>query len=336
LYIIAAIMAFGLLILIHELGHFTLAKINGVVVEEFAIGMGPQLFSIKGKETKYSIRLLPIGGYVKMLGDEGESTDIRAFNNKSPIRKLSIVAAGPIMNFILGVFLFSIIAFQKGCIVPIIDKTIANKPAQQVGLKAGDEIIKVNNSRVFIWQDFQTEVYMNGGNTLNITYKRGNQIKSVSVKPELDESKKGYIIGVYGKEILNPSIGRSITYGFLETRSLINQTFKFFKTLFIGRANMNDVGGPVTIIKLSGAAAKAGIFTLMAFCAYISIQLAIFNIIPFPALDGGYILLFLFELITGKKVDQNKVGMINYFGFAILMMLMVLVTVKDIIHPIQF
>ncbi|MBP2031658.1 regulator of sigma E protease [Clostridium algifaecis] len=336
MYIILAIIAFGLLILIHELGHFTMAKINGVKVEEFAIGMGPQLFGIKGKETKYSIKLLPIGGYVKMLGDEGESADPGAFNNKTPLRKLSIVIAGPIMNFILGILLFAIIASQRGYLVPIINSTIKNQPAQQVGLKTGDRIIKVNNSKIHTWEDFTTEIYTNGKNNLNVTYKRGNDIKQVAIKPVFDKKEKRYMIGASGTQITNPNLGQSISYGFIETRSLVNQTFAFFKTLFKGKASMNDVGGPVTIIKISGAAAKAGILSLAAFSAYISVQLAIFNVIPFPALDGGYIFLFLFEIITGKKVDENRVGMINYVGFALLMMLMVIVTVKDIIHPIQF
>lgn len=336
MYIIAAVLAFGLLILIHELGHFILAKINGVKVEEFSIGMGPQVLGIKGKETNYSIRILPIGGYVKMLGEEGDSNDPRAFNNKNPLRKLSIVSAGPIMNFLLGIVLFAVIASQKGYLMPVIDKTIANKPAQQVGLKPGDKIVRANKSKVLTWEDFLTEIYINGKDPISIVYKRGNETKQVMIKPEFNKSEKRYIIGAYGRQVLHPGVGDSIYYGFVETRSLINQTAAFFKTLFKGKANMNDVGGPVTIIKMSGAAAKAGIFTLLAFCAYISIQLAVFNIIPFPALDGGYILLFLFEIITGKKVDQNKVGMINYVGFAILMILMVLVTVKDVLHPIQF
>ncbi len=117
---------------------------------------------------------------------------------------------------------------------------------------------------------------------------------------------------------------------------MIKQTFGFFGTLFQGKVSKNDVGGPLTIIKVSGKAAQAGIISLMAFAAYISSQLAIFNIIPFPALDGGYILLFLFEAITGKKVDENKVGFVNYIGFAILMGLMILVTIKDILYPIKF
>lgn len=336
MYIIAAMIAFGVLIIIHELGHFALAKINGVKVEEFAIGMGPKLFGIKGKETTYSIKLLPIGGYVKMLGDEGESSDPRAFNNKSALRKLSIVMAGPIMNFILGIILFAIIASARGYNSPVVGKVIPNQPAAVVGIKSGDKIVKINNSKVSTWEDFVTGVYMANGSSLNITYERNGELKDVKVTPVKDPEENRYMIGIEGTPVENPTIGQSISYGFVETNSLIKQTFGFFKTLFKGKASMNDVGGPLTIIKVSGAAAKAGIVSLLAFSAYISIQLAIFNIIPFPALDGGYIMLFLFEIITGKKLDDNKIGMLNYVGFAVLMALMVLVTIKDILHPIKF
>lgn len=335
MYIIMAILAFGVLVIIHELGHFTMAKLNGVKVEEFAIGMGPKLFGIKGKETQYSIKLLPIGGYVKMLGDEGESNDPRAFNNKSPLRKLSIVIAGPIMNLILGVVLFAIIAGMRGYSSPVVEKVVPNQPADVMGIKSGDKIVRVNNSKISTWEDFVTVVYTANGNPLDITYIRDNQTNTVKVVPVKDTEQNRYMVGIYPTAVEKPTVSQSIIYGFAETKSLIKQTGSFFKTIFKGKASVNDVGGPLTIIKFSGAAAKAGILSLMAFAAYISVQLGIFNIIPFPALDGGYIIMFLFELITGKKLDDNKVGVINYVGFAILMTLMVLVTIKDILYPIK-
>jgi regulator of sigma E protease len=336
LYIIAAIIAFGVLIIIHELGHFIMAKVNGVKVEEFSIGMGPKLFGIKGKETEYLIKLLPIGGYVKMLGDEGKSDDPRAFNNKSSLRKLSVVIAGPIMNLVLGVVLFSIIASARGYVAPIVKSTIPDQPAAVAGIKPGDRITRVNNSKISTWEDFITQVYTVGGKPINISYERQGTLRQATVIPMKNKAENRYMVGIEGTQVTSPNLGQSISYGFIETKSLIKQTFSFFKILFSGKASMNDVGGPVTIIKISGAAAKAGILSLLAFSAYISVQLAIFNIIPFPALDGGYIFLFLFEIITGKKVDDNKVGMINYVGFAILMALMVVVTVKDILYPIKF
>lgn len=336
MYIIAAIIAFGVLVVIHEFGHFILAKANGIKVEEFSIGMGPKLFGIKGKETEYLIKALPIGGYVKMLGDDSKSADERAFNNKNPLRKLSVVCAGPIMNLILGIVLFAIIAGAKGYSSPIVESVVPNQPAQAVGLRQGDKIVQVNNVKILTWEDFVTEVYMSNGSTLNIKYIRNGAANTVKVTPVKDATENRLIVGIYSKQVTKPTISQSIAYGFNETRSLIRQTFGFFKTLFKGKASMNDFGGPVTIIKVSGAAAKAGIFSLMSFAAYISIQLGIFNIIPFPALDGGYILLFLFEIISGKKIDENKVGAINYIGFALLMTLMVLVTIKDILYPIKF
>lgn len=336
MYIIMAIIAFGVLIIIHELGHFTLAKLNGIKVEEFAIGMGPKLFGIKGKETQYSVRILPIGGYVNMQEDEGESTDPRAFTNKKPLQKLSVVIAGPIMNFILGIALFALLAGVRGYLSPIVSKVVPNQPADVMGIKAGDKIVKVNGDKVVTWEDFVTGVYMSNGKPIDITYTRDTETKTVKVVPVKDTNENRFMVGIYPTAVEKPTISQSISYGFMETNSLIKQTFSFLKTLFKGKASMSDVGGPLTIIKVSGAAAKAGVLTLVGFAAYISIQLAIFNIIPFPALDGGHIFLYLFEIITGKKVDDNKVGLINKVGFLILMMLMVLVTIKDILYPVKF
>lgn len=336
MYIVLAILAFSVLIIVHELGHFLMAKANGVKVEEFSLGMGPKLFSIKGKETVYLIKALPIGGYVKMLGDEGESTDPRAFNFKSPLRKLSIVIAGPIMNLILGIILFAIVANARGYMSPIVDKVGENQPAAIMGIMPGDKIVKANKTKVTTWDDFVTAVYTSKGSPLDITLIRNTETKTLKVTPVMDEKEKRYIIGIYPTVIQNPSVGECVKYSVSQTQSLVKQTFTFFKGLFTGNVSKNDFGGPVTIIKFSGAAAKAGIVSLMAFSAYISIQLAIFNIIPFPALDGGYIFLFLFEIITGKKVDESKIGFVNYIGFALLMALMVVVTIKDILYPIKF
>lgn len=336
MYILGAILAFSILVIVHEFGHFTLAKINGVKVEQFSVGMGPKIVGIKGKETEYLIKLLPIGGYVKMLGDEGKSTDDRAFNNKSPLRKLSIVSAGPIANLILAIVLFAIIGGIKGYNTPVIDKVIEDKPAATVGLKSGDKIIKINAKTIKTWDEVVSEISTMKGNSFKLTYLRADKQNEVTITPILDPVEKRLIIGIYPQYLKNPNLFQSISYGFTEAGFLIKQTFIFFKTLFHGGVSMNDFGGPVSIIKFSGEAAKAGILSLTFFGAYLSVQLAIFNIIPFPALDGGYILLFLYEIISGKKVDEEKIGLVNYIGFALLMTLMVLVTIKDILYPIKF
>lgn len=335
MYIIWAILAFGLLVIVHEFGHFIMAKANGIKVEEFSIGMGPKLFGIKGKETEYLIKLLPIGGYVKMLGDEEKSNDERAFNNKSPIRKLSVVIAGPIMNLVLSVVLFAIIASFKGYLSPVVSKVVPSNPAAVAGIQAGDKLTGINEKKIDTWEGFVTALSKTKGEAVNITYERNNQEKTVKITPIKDTKENRSIIGVYPTAVENATIGQSLKRGVSETKFLIKETFGFFGKIFKGQINKNDVGGPVSIVRISGKAAKAGIFSLMTLSAYISAQLAIFNIIPFPALDGGHIILFLFEMITGRKLDDNKVGVINYIGFAILMAIMVLVTIKDILYPIN-
>jgi len=338
LYIVYAILAFSILIIIHELGHFAMAKLNNVKVEEFALGMGPKILAVQGKETKYMIKAFPIGGYVKMLGEQEESEnpdDPRAFSNKSSLQKLSIIIAGPIMNLVLGILLFAVIASNKGYAAPIISSLVQDQPAQAAGLQAGDELLEVDGSKILTWEDFVTKIYTSKGKPLEVTYSRNNEVSTVYMTPVMDPEMNRYIVGIYPSTVTSPSLLQSVRYGFVETWSLTKQTFGFLGTLVTGKASMNDFGGPVTIIKYTGEAAKAGILVLTNFAAYISVQLAIFNIIPFPALDGGFIILYLFEIITGKKVDEKKVGLINYIGFALLIAMMILVTIKDILYPIN-
>lgn len=335
IYILGAILAFSVLVIVHELGHFTLAKLNGVKVEEFSLGMGPKLFSIKGKETEYLIKALPIGGYVKMLGEEEKVSDARSFSSKSPVQKLSIIAAGPLMNFILAIALYAIIGSVRGFAIPVVDKVDENKPAYTAGIAKGDKIIAVNNKKISTWDDFFTQVYMANGSKLNIKLQRNEEIKSIDVVPVKDPVENRYIVGIYPTLLEKPGLGKSMSYGFTQTKTIITQTFSVLKTLFTGKASASDIGGPITIIKVSTKAAEQGFIPLMAIAAYLSVQLAIFNIIPFPALDGGWIFLLLFEIITRKKVDDNKIGFINYIGFAILMTLMVVVLIKDILYPIK-
>ena len=335
MYIIGAILAFSVLVIVHELGHFTLAKLNGVKVEEFSLGMGPKIVGIKGKETEYLIKALPIGGYVKMLGEDAEVNDPRAFSNKTSVQKLSIIAAGPLMNLIFAIVIFGIIG-SRGYLVSTVSKLEPGSPAVEVGLKEGDKIIKADGKKIVTWEDLTGIIYTTKEKPLNLTLIRNGERKNIPVTPKMDLEENRPKIGIYPTMIENPTVIQSIKYGFNETISLMKQTFGFFKTLFQGKASASDVGGPVTIIKVAKDVAKAGFWPLLTFAAFLSVQLGLFNIIPFPALDGGWIFLFLFEVITRKKIDTQKVGLINTIGFALLMTLMVLVTIKDILYPIKF
>ncbi|MDP4177355.1 MAG: RIP metalloprotease RseP [Bacillota bacterium] len=334
LYILMVIIGFSFLIIIHELGHFIMARVNGVKVEQFSLGMGPKIFGIKGKETEYLIKALPIGGYIKMLGEEEKVDAKNSFTTKTPLQKLSIVAAGPIMNLIIAVLLFSIFTANVGYQVPVVDKVESGYPAAEE-LQNGDKIVKVNGSSVISWDDFSTIVYTNKGNNLNIQFIRNGITKSVDIKPKYDDGQKRYIIGITAKYVQNPNVFQSLNHGFIETKSIAVQTFDVFGNIFKGKVSKDDIGGPVTIAKMSVAVAKAGILNFIFFLAYISLQLAIFNLLPIPALDGGWIFFLLIEIITRRKIDDNKMGIINYIGFSLLMALMVLVTIKDIIYPIS-
>ena len=332
LYILLALVFIGILVLGHELGHFTLAKINGVLVEEFSIGMGPKLFSIKGKETRYSIRAIPIGGYVKMLGEQEKSSDQRSFTNISPVRRLSIIAAGPFMNFVIAIVFFAILGANQGFMTNKVKAVVPDSPAYKVGLKTGDEIVKIGANKISTWEDFVTGIYNSKGAPVNITVKRDNKEINYTITPVKEADR--LIIGVYAQEGKTGLLS-SISYGFKETGFIIKQTFSFFGTLFKGKATANDFGGPVTIIKFSAQAAQTSLWNLVFLMAGFSVQFGIFNVIPFPALDGGYIFLYLFQIITGKEIDEKKVGVINYFGFILLMLLMAAVTLKDIFYPIN-
>lgn len=334
LYILGALVAFSILVIGHEFGHFTAAKLNGVKVEEFSLGMGPKLFSIKGKETEYLIKALPIGGYVKMYGEEGEEcTDIRAFSSKSPLQKLSIVAAGPIMNLIMAILFFAITSRIMGYVIPKIDRIQYNSPAMHAGIKKGDELIKFNDEKVSSWTDFQIKMSKVKGEKVNIGVKRGNEELNFYILPK--ESEGRYMIGVV-PTVVKPNLGQMLKSGVDQTVDITKQTFFFFKSLFTGKFNKNEVGGPITIIKVSVKVASKGVVQLVYFMALLSVQLGIFNLIPFPALDGGWIFILLIQIITGKKISEDRIAQINYIGFIILISLMILVTIKDIVNPIQF
>ncbi|MBU5590642.1 RIP metalloprotease RseP [Clostridium sp. MSJ-4] len=336
MYIIWGILAFSLLIVGHEFGHFTLAKLNGIKVEEFSLGMGPKILGFKGKETEYMIKALPIGGYVKMLGEEDNVDDERAFSSKSPLRRISVIAAGPIMNFILALLLFTLISMNNGFVLPKINQVSPNSPAMEAGLISGDEIKSLNGNKILTWEDFSMAASNNNGNPLNLEVERAGEIKSYTITPRFNEELGKYAIGIGPTAVEKPSFGESIKHSFVECRFLIKQTFGALKTIFTGKAKLNDFGGPVTIIKATGVAAKSGIWNLLFFAALLSVQLGIFNLLPFPALDGGWIFIMFIELITRKKINDKIIGTLNYIGFSLLIIMMIAVTIKDILFPISF
>lgn len=351
IYIIMALLAFGVLVFVHELGHFTLAKINKVKVEEFAIGMGPKIFSIQGKETQYSLRLFPIGGYVNMMGEEEAVAAEGSFSEKSPLRRISIIIAGVTMNYILAIVIFCTIALKFGYSDPIIHQVTDNSPAQESGLLEGDKILKVNDLNVYIGSDVSTGIAMAKGGAVNMLVERNGEEKEIEVTPKYVDvkdadgnivtdsdgnPKQDLIVGVSFERVQGNFLG-ALKYGLNETKSSVYQTYKSLQMMVTGKVNFKtDVGGPVTIIKMSTKTAQVGIWNLIHFVGFISVNLAVMNLLPFPALDGGWTVILLIELITRKKIPQNVLEKINGAGFAILIGFMIIVTIKDILVPIKF
>jgi regulator of sigma E protease len=336
LYIIMAILAFGILVIVHELGHFTLAKLNGVRVEEFSIGMGPNVFSKQGKETKYSLRLFPIGGFVKMMGEEETVEDERSFSAKSPLRRISIIIAGVIMNYVLAIVIFTTIIHNFGYRSTTLTEVVPASPAYEAGILPGDKILKVNGLRAFSFENISAGIALSYGNPIDVSIDRNGEKKDLTVTPRKNEDGQ-LLIGVNFPNVKNPGIVESFKQSFNQTASLVSQTFKGLEMIFTGKANLKtDVGGPITIIKMSAATAQSGIWNLANFVGFLSVNLAVFNLLPFPALDGGWCVILLIEFITRRKVPDKIVGVLNYVGFAALIGLMILVTIKDIVFPVKF
>lgn len=327
-------LAFSFLILIHEFGHFIIARANKVEIEEFSIGMGPQILKIIKNKTMFSIRLFPIGGFVKMLGENKENLSPNSFNSKSPLRKISILAAGAVMNILLAVTIISITSFKYGYLSLTIDKVQPNFPAYSAGLRTGDVLAKVNSSRVFTWEDFKSCISV-PADTGDITFIRNNKEYTVKIPYSKTNSSDGVKLGVYSKIINKPSIIQSIKHSLNENASVTKQIFAFLKHVIQGKAPADSFGGPVAIVKASSSIIKISYGDFLSFMAFISLQLGILNLMPFPALDGFHIFICLYELLTGKKAGGKKLEIANTLGFSILMIFMVVVTIKDILYPIN-
>lgn len=331
MYLILSIFAFGLLVLGHEFGHFIVARLNGVTVEEFSVGMGPRIFKKQGKNTLYSLKALPIGGSVKMYGETSDEEGEGSFFSKSPLRKISIIAAGPIMNIIMAILVLFVIVSFNGYSSNVISEVIPDSPAQAAGIVPGDKIVRVNGERAYTFQDISVYITYNGMNDINLELDTANGRIMKKITPM--ESEGRVLIGIVPVSEAEPGLIESIGAAINQGRSLIAQTLFSLKVLFTGRASINDFGGPVTIFKISTEVASVSLWNLAAFAAFLSINLAVLNLIPFPALDGGWILILLVELITRKKIPDKFVGVWNTIGFAILMSFMLLITFKDIFLP---
>lgn len=328
--IIIALIAFGIMIAVHEAGHLIAAKLSGVLVHEFAIGMGPKIFSWQGKETKYSLRLLPIGGFCSLEGEDSESESDRAFCNAKPLNKLIILASGAIMNIILGFVVLGIFySFQPQIAEPVVAGVLEQTYAEQIGIKNGDRIVKMGNTRINIYPDLKFFMLKNGDKPFDLTIERNNEIIVFEdFHPTQIDNQN--IIGInvlisdntFIKTLKN-SFYMSIFMGKLVIVSLYD--------LVTGEISINETSGPVGIVNEIGSAAKSGFSDLLYIVALITINLGLFNLLPLPALDGGRILFVLISIIIRRKVPEKIEAIFHTAGMLLLMLLVIFVTYNDII-----
>lgn len=342
LYILLAIFIFGLLILVHELGHYIAARCFKVTIKEFSIGLGPKLVSYVSKKTniRYSLRLLPVGGYVSMVGEDEETDDPNALNKKKPWKRLIIMVAGAGTNITIGVLAMLILVATPnfvigGTTVAEIDSTYVQTQADE--LLVGDKIVKVGNTSVHYYQELSYEIMNKGYEPTDLTVVRNGEkvvLKSV-VFPVTEESGVAFGDMFFKVSALKKTFGNVIGYSLYSSFSTIKMIFDSIKSLITGRFGFSSLSGPVGVTKTVADSAKAGISNLVYICIFITMNLGVFNLLPIPALDGSRIVFVIIEMIRKKPIEPKYEGYIHFGGLIVLFILMIAVTFKDVFSLIK-
>ena len=328
--IIYAIIIFCLLIFVHELGHFIVAKSCGVKVNEFAIGMGPAIYKKQKGETLYAIRIFPIGGYCAMEGEDEDSDNPRALNNQPAWQRACILAAGSIMNFLTCVVLLIVIAFWVGTATTTIDTVAPDSPAEKAGIVSGDEILSIDGEEIDQWDDLIQTIGYSKEETAQITLLRDGREETVTAELVYDKDAGRNMIGI--TPVMERHFFGSIGEGIKNTGVMTVMMYKVLKQLFTGEVSVKELSGPVGIVYATNEAAKSGVMYVIYLAALLSLNLAIINMLPFPALDGGRLLFLVIRLFTGKRVSDEAEAKIHFIGICLLFALMIYVTFNDVLR----
>ena len=339
--IIVAILVFGIIIAIHEFGHFIVAKRCGIKVNEFAIGMGPAIFKRQKGETLYSLRLFPIGGFCAMEGEDESSNDERSFGNKSIPKKIAVLVAGAVMNILLGFILVVLMISMSGTILTSRVASFTDSAASsQSGLQVDDEIVKINNMHIFDTNDLLYQLQTDTDGEVSMLVRRnGEKVQLPAVKfnirPATDDTKQQISIDFKVKAekinfftVIKASFNKTISIGRLIWISLVD--------LLQGKYGFNDLSGPVGIVGAIGSAITVSeslmdkFLNLISLASFITINVGIFNLLPLPALDGGRIFCRIIEAVIRRPIKPQVEQVIHFAGLAALMLLMVVVTFNDV------
>lgn len=327
--IIAALIIFAILVIVHEGGHFFAAKAVGIRVNEFALGMGPLIFQRQTKETKYSVRAFPIGGYVAMEGEDSDSDDARAFNNKPAWARALVIVAGPLMNFILaGVVLGAMITYMGTSLSPVLADVTQGMPAYEAGIREGDRIVSVNGEEASDGTEAQKLLSeaLAESDSVSVGIESDSGTQELQVTAEEDQEGNRLIGVTFG---VHHNVLKGMADGFRASVNAEKLMLQALGDIFTGQGAAEDVVGPIGIVSMVDQTVQVGMMNVIYLLALLSLNLALVNLLPFPALDGGRLLFIVIRKITGKAVSDELEGKIHLIGMAVLFSLMILITVKD-------
>ena len=343
--LIIFILILTVIIAFHEFGHFLFAKLCGVYVYEYAIGMGPKIFSKQIGETVYSIRAIPIGGFCQLAGEDLDADDKkkikkdRRLQNKTPFQRFLIMFFGPMNNFILAVVVLFFIALIWGgtTMKPVISEVEGKSAAEEAGLRVGDEVITINNHKISTSDDISLYLAVadpKKGSTFKVEHDNGTY-DTIKVKPKKIkvDGKDTYRYGIEMQQEKTKGFGNAFVYTFKKTCSIFKQMYITLGYLFTGNIKLNQLSGPVGIYSVVGKSREAGgVANLLYLMAFLSINVGVINLLPIPAFDGGHILFIIIEIIKGSPVKPELENKIHFIFLILLLLLMLVITFNDILN----
>lgn len=336
--IVLAILVFSLIVFVHELGHFLLAKMNTIRVDEFSIGMGPRLLSTVKGETRYSLKLFPIGGSCMMGEDDVDDMSEGSFNSKSVWARIAVVAAGAVFNFILAFIFAVIIVGYTGYDEPVISGVLPGYSAEAEGMQEGDRIVRMNGKKINVWREVTYYNMFHAGETVELVYERDGEKYEVTIVPKQDED-GNYLMGVTSPaQYKKANVFTAIQYGVYEVKFWISTTLESLKMLITGNVGVDQLSGPVGIVDVvddtyqqsKEYGAVVVLMQMLNIGILLSANLGVMNLLPLPALDGGRLVFLVIEAIRGKRVAPDKEGMVHFVGMMLLFALMIFVLFNDL------
>lgn len=342
--LILFVIIFGVVVISHEFGHFLLAKANGIHVVQFAVGMGPDIFSFKKGETKYSLKLLPIGGACMFEGEDGVGlkegeVNPGAFPSAGVWARISTVFAGPFFNFILAFIVAFIMVNMIVIRDPVSTEVVDGGAAMEAGLQAGDRIVSLNGEKIFLYEEIFLFTHFSDGEAVELGYERDGVKYTTTIRPRYDESAGRYMLGIVNADFVEIKGLDGFKYAWYEMRYNVRTTYKSLAMLLRGQVSRKDVAGPVGIaVNVVGETYEntkeygwENVFVnMLNIVLMLSVNLGILNLLPIPALDGGRLVFLLIEVVRGKPVSPEKEGIVHFIGMVFFMLLMVFVLFNDI------